>query len=222
MIEAEYQKSPCLPGKTIRNRMDCLYGLVKKGDIMDLGVVDSWRSKMDSREPIERNPHLLFRQIAEINPNVLGIDLDDVGIAALRHKGYNAQCANVETMTLDRRFDVIVAGDIIEHLENPGLFLRNAHRHLKPTGILALSTPNPFYAKQRYKIWRYGNPEVHDEHTCWFDPITLSLLLRKTGFEPFEAYWVQPERNILKTWIRFLRAYYSHSFLILARPVPAD
>ena len=68
------------------------------------------------------HPTLLFRQIAAINPDVTGIDIDSVGIEHLLNRHYNVICDNVETMSLGRTFDVIVAGEIIEHLENPGLF----------------------------------------------------------------------------------------------------
>ena len=83
---------------------------------------------------------------------------------------------------------------------------------------LIVSTPNPFYQGQVWKIWRYGKPMVHEDHTNWQDPTTLSNLLRRTGFEPTEGYWIQPPREILKTWKRLLRPYFAHGFMILARP----
>lgn len=42
----------------------------------------------------------------------------------------------------EQAFDVIVASEIIEHLENPRHFMRQCHRLLKPGGRLVLSTPN--------------------------------------------------------------------------------
>jgi predicted SAM-dependent methyltransferase len=121
-------------------------------------------------------------------------------------------------MELNQSYDVIVAGEIIEHLENPGLFLRNMRRHLKPQGKLILSTPNPFYQGQTWKIWRYGRPQNHEEHTHWQDPQTLSQLLARTGFAVVDGYWVQPDRSILKTWKRLLRPYFSHGFMVIAQP----
>ena len=43
---------------------------------------------------------------------------------------------------LGRKFDVIVTGEILEHLPNQGLFLENAERHLKKKGVQILTTPN--------------------------------------------------------------------------------
>ncbi len=39
-------------------------------------------------------------------------------------------------------FDTLIAGELIEHVENPDIFLKEARRLLKSEGILILSTPN--------------------------------------------------------------------------------
>lgn len=207
----------CLPDKIVKDRFHVIRKFVEDRKVLDLGVVDSWIAKGLSRSRIENETNLLFKQIAEINQDVLGIDQDKEGIETLREQGYNVQCADVQTMDLGRRFDTIICCEIIEHLENPGRFLVNIKKHLTEEGVLLITTPNPFYVKQRYKIWRYNLPQVHDDHTCWFDPITLGQLLRLSGFESFEACWLQPENQFFKTWPRLLRSYFSHSFLMLSR-----
>jgi hypothetical protein len=91
-------------------------------------------------------------------------------------------------------------------------------RHLKSNGVIIVSTPNPFYSGSAWKIWRYGRPAVHEDHMGWQDPTTMAQLFRRTGFEPFEGYWIQPRPAIVKTWKRLLRPYFSHTFMMLARP----
>ena len=41
----------------------------------------------------------------------------------------------------DDTFDAVVAGEVIEHIENDGLALSEAARVLRPGGVLALSVP---------------------------------------------------------------------------------
>ena len=206
-----------IPTKVVEDRFDIIRQFVEGRSVLDLGVVDSRPMKGSAADRISRSPDLLFRRICEVNRNTVGIDIDAEGIEVLRAMGYNVLCADVEIMNLEQQFDVIIAGELIEHLENPGQFLHNMRRHLSKDGVLFLSTPNPFYAKQTWQIWRHFKPRVHESHTCWFDPITLSHLLQRTGLEPFDGYWVQPKSNLLKTWRRLLRNYFSNSFMILAR-----
>jgi SAM-dependent methyltransferase len=206
-----------IPTKTVRDRFDIIRQFIDGRSVLDLGVVDSRPAKGPACQRIRRSPELLFRKIAEANPDTIGVDIDAEGVQALREMGYSAQCADVQTMNLRKQFDIIIAGELIEHLENPGQFLRNMARHLNKDGVLFLTTPNPFYARQTWKIWRYLRPQVQEGHTCWFDPLTLSRLLQRCGFEPFDGYWIQPRLELLKAWRRLLRKYFSHSFMLLAR-----
>ncbi len=205
--------------RTIRDRFPIIAQHAQPGkSVMDLGCVDSRPARHDAAARIEYKANLLHKRIAELNKDVLGVDIDPEGVKVLNSQGYNVIVANVETMDLGRRFDTIVAGEIIEHLENPGLFLRNMRKHLKDDGVIIISTPNPFYAGSAWKIWRYGRPAVHEDHMGWQDPTTLDQLLRRTGFDPFDGYWIQPSPSLLKTWKRLLRPYFSHTFIRLAKP----
>lgn len=198
--------------------MEIIAPLVKEGKVLDMGVVESRRGRRDTESQLERHhSNLLFRQICELNNECMGVDIDGEGIELLKSQGFNATTADVVTMDLEQQFDAIIAGEIIEHLPNVGQFLENMHRHLTETGTLLITTPNPFYSKQAFKIWRYNSPQVHEEHTCWFDPITLCNLCRMSGLDPYAVYWVQPKRDWLKALPARFRTYFSHSFMILAK-----
>ncbi|MGD1275965.1 MAG: class I SAM-dependent methyltransferase [Tepidisphaeraceae bacterium] len=204
-------------GGKIRDRFPIIEQYCRTGAVLDLGCVDSRIDRGSAADRIAK-PNLLFKRISEINPDVVGLDIDADGIKLLQEMGFKAVCGNAETVDLQRKFDVIVAGEIIEHLENPGLFLRNMLRHLSGDGVLIISTPNPFYSGFTWKIWRYGRPMIHEEHMGWQDPTTMDQLLRRTGFEPFERYWIQPPRPLHKVWKTLFRPYFCSSFMTLARP----
>jgi SAM-dependent methyltransferase len=207
--------------KLVHDRFDVIREHIRSGAVLDIGCVDARPQKEQSRARIERKPDLLFRRILEANPGTLGVDVDGPGVEALQKAGYRVLQADAETMNLGQQFDTIVAGELIEHLENPGRFLRNMRRHLTPQGVLIVSTPNPFSSTFRWGIWRRGQPQVHEDHTCWFDPITLGQLLRRTGFEVIDGRWVQRPGRIFKTWQRFFRRYFASTFLVVARPSAA-
>ena len=205
-----------IPTQSISDRLEVIANLVKDREVLDLGVVDARVARGDAEKRFERSGKILFFRLAEINPNIVGLDLDAEGVEVLKQRGYNAVCGDVHVVDLDRQFDTIIAGEIIEHLDNPGQFLCNMHRHLKPGGRLVVSTPNPFYAKQRGKIWRRKLPQVHEEHTCWFDPITLNHSFNRAGLKTVDSCWINPSGQFFKTWPRFLRGYFSHSFMMIA------
>lgn len=212
--------------RVVTDRMDVLADHVRGRSVLDLGCVDSRRARhAEASDRIRYNltykANLLHQRLAQSAGDLLGVDIDPDGVSVLNGMGFEAVVGDVETMDPvgGRRFDVVVAGELIEHLENPGLFLRNMRRHLVPRGCIAVSTPNPFYAGSAWKIWRTGLPAVHEEHMGWQDPITLAQLFRRTGYDPFDGCWVQPHAKLLKTWKRVLRPYFSHTFLMLARKV---
>ena len=78
-------------------------------------------------------------------------------------------------------FDVVTLMDVIEHLPDPCALVDEIYRVLRPGGALFLTTPNfgslfvTFYGANAYGI----GPE---EHVSYFQPETISRLLRQSGF----------------------------------------
>jgi 2-polyprenyl-3-methyl-5-hydroxy-6-metoxy-1,4-benzoquinol methylase len=110
----------------------------------------------------------------------IDIDFDESQIPAQERHKY--QKAAAEEFSFDKKFDVIFAGDLIEHLTNPGLFLENAKRHLSSGGRLIITTPNAFNLFNiAGKITR-PEPVVNSDHTFYFNRRTIEVLLNKCGW----------------------------------------
>jgi len=79
---------------------------------------------------------------------------------------------------LNKKFDVIIAGELIEHLENTGIFLENVKRHLKKEGVFFLTTPNP----TSFRFFFYGlfnrEPDFGG-HVKYFSYDALKLILKR-------------------------------------------
>jgi len=90
---------------------------------------------------------------------------------------------NMETYNFNREFDVIVAGDVLEHVDNQGLFLSNIKKHLREDGILILTTPN---AK-----WLTALLPPNPTHKLWHDRYTLACMLDNCGLkiQKFRYYY---------------------------------
>lgn len=122
--------------------------------------------------------HGIIRQQAK---SVLGVDYLENEIEELKKRGFNVVCANVETMELNDTFDVVVAGDIIEHLNNFGMFLERVKAHMKPDGIFLITTPNPVNFMRFMSVLQRGDAGANPEHTCWFTERVLRQLLDRYG-----------------------------------------
>lgn len=150
--------------------------------------------------------------------DVVGVDLpDSVGKGKDLFRLQEAQIAhqndrrivygNMETLNLGRCFDVAVAGDVIEHVSNQGLFLDNIHRHLGSQGRLLLTTPN---AK-----WITVLARPNPTHALWHDRFTLTHILSRHGFEVEEFYYYLGNKSYYSWWKRPLVA--RQGMLVIAR-----
>lgn len=102
--------------------------------------------------------------------------------AAAERTGVAVHTGSLESAAFeDRSFDVVAGWDVIEHVPDPGLFLREIHRILKPGGGLLLSCPNvdTWPPKVFRAKWWTLKP---DEHLWHFAPATLSAALQDAGF----------------------------------------
>ena len=185
-------------------------------DVLDCGCVGSG---LDDPGGMASTTHY---HIAAAARRCVGIDIMKDEVEKRRAAGYDVRVANAETMDLGETFDVIVAGDLIEHLSNPGLFLERARLHLRRDGLLCIVTPNPWSMNAVAKAVLKIETRINPEHTCWFDPSTLKQLLQRYGFEPLEWYWqeygVIPVAHLL---VRLRHNLASH-FIAIAQKTGGD
>jgi 2-polyprenyl-3-methyl-5-hydroxy-6-metoxy-1,4-benzoquinol methylase len=218
MPRKRYRPLVDIPISASNDRLSILLERVRGKTVLDLGC--SGTKLGISHFRYQYLHHTLAKEAGEI----LGVDIDEHAVAAMKAAGFNVQAANAETMNLGRRFQVIIAGDIIEHLPNPGLFLKNMRDHLEEDGELLITTPNPFKFKQILKILKYNQVKVHAEHTCWICPTVLKRLLEISGLKMTHLFWIRdPEWYRPSQWPALIRPYWSPSFLSVAKkgPVPS-
>ena len=132
----------------------------------------------------EESPYWLHQRLRESFPDVTGVDINVEAVKNLQSKGYKVFLSNAEELAIGKIFDTIIAGELIEHLSNPGKFLEAAKRHLKPNGRIIITTPYPFAALNFfYALFKFPNTCSNKEHTSWFCPSTLHELARRYGYK---------------------------------------
>jgi SAM-dependent methyltransferase len=130
-----------------------------------------------------------------------------VGIEGLATAAAAATERGVPTITADlsaavplesASFDVALCLDVLEHLMDPGRCLREAHRVLRPNGILAVNVPNHFSLSGRINIARgsgVDSVKFFPDHADWENPhvrffrhSSILKLVVESGFT-IEADW---------------------------------
>ncbi|MBI4919683.1 class I SAM-dependent methyltransferase [Candidatus Azambacteria bacterium] len=123
---------------------------------------------------------------------VYGIDVDfDLSkLADIGNYKQNYKKRSAENFDFRVKFDVIFAGDIIEHLSNPGLFLKSCAKNLKNGGRLIITTPNCFNLFHLAEKISKAEPTVNPDHVCYFNAKTLRRLLEKNGWRVKEIAYL--------------------------------
>jgi SAM-dependent methyltransferase len=88
-------------------------------------------------------------------------------------------------------YDVVVAGDVIEHLSRPWATLRQIRQALRPGGQLLLSVPNfgHWYPRTRVATGFFGYDRrgiLDNTHLRFFTRSTLRRMVRAAGFDIME------------------------------------
>jgi len=145
---------------------------------------------------LERGDGLLHNQLAKVTgPEMLwGLDISLEGVRILREKGFDHVIhGDVEQMGSEfqhMKFDIVLAGEIIEHVANPGLFLKGLASSMSEKTELILTTPNATSFK-RFLHAMMREEKVHEDHNYYFSYRTLKQLLEKCGLKCTEIYFYQ-------------------------------
>jgi 2-polyprenyl-3-methyl-5-hydroxy-6-metoxy-1,4-benzoquinol methylase len=121
---------------------------------------------------------------------VVGIERDPAAAEEARSVCEEVLVDDVETMELPfepASFDVVLCGDLVEHLRDPERLLSRLRPLLRPDGRLVLTTPNVANWTNRLGLlfgrWRYTDRGILDRtHLHLFTRATLVETLERAGY----------------------------------------
>lgn len=103
---------------------------------------------------------------------------------------------DAETIELpdDMRFDVVLLPDVLEHLREPGDFLKKIGRHLEKDGCMVISVPNVQHVSVVRQLWRgewrYEDEGIMDRtHLRFFTRKSVVRMIEEAGFSVEEVRW---------------------------------
>lgn len=117
--------------------------------------------------------HAKLTEVAKVSgvdrhdaPGVTGFDLDDICWSVLPYG--------------ETPVDLIVCGETLEHLANPGYFLQRVKQQW-PGVPMIVTVPNALSSIAQ-KHLAQGLENVNIDHVAWYSPRTLKTLLERVGF----------------------------------------
>lgn len=125
-----------------------------------------------------------LRQAAQRGFNVTGVEYSPFACerarATLEGRG-RVLHGEIGVLAAERdAYDVCVLCDVIEHVRDPGAFLREIFRLLRPGGVLLVVTPS--LGSWSARLLRSSWMEFKAEHLYYFAPATITRQLERAGF----------------------------------------
>ena len=164
---------------------DLIVELARGRRVLDLGCIDH-----SADTALALGGDWLHARLRGAADSLVGVDLLPNDAEVLNARGYDIRIADVESLDLDEQFDLIVAGDLIEHLSNVGRFLESVSRHMHDQAAFVVTTPNPFNIEQFSQALFRNRVMVNPEHTAWIDPHVMHELISRSPFEIVNFAWI--------------------------------
>ena len=199
--------------KLIQDRFDVIFDHVNGKTVLDCG------SGGEEIKPGELwwETHFLHKKIKEIASVCIGIDNDSAAVEQLNNMGFDIRFGDIETIDMGQLFDIVMAGEFIEHLSNPGLFLETVKRHLAPGGKLILSTPNAWALGNLVRSLYGRKIVINKGHIAWYDQVMIEQLLARHGFKIEEFYWQQRVFRRATHLVKWF-PHWALNFIVIASP----
>ncbi|NWF61048.1 MAG: class I SAM-dependent methyltransferase [Fischerella sp.] len=169
-----------LDGIKLVDRSIYICKLCKDKKVLHLGATDA----PETQDAII-NGKFLHTILTNVCKEVVGMDISLEMINFLKEtKGIsNIHYGNIEVYEdyPKQEFDFIVAGEIIEHLSNPGRALDCLSKIAKPTTKLIITVPNAYSLKGFLRAVA-RHELIHPDHTLHHSLHTLKTLVERHGF----------------------------------------
>lgn len=172
-----------MPRTTAVDRIEYLTALAAGRSVIHVGFAGETRGTIDD---LRDNPVWLHGRLAKVTSRLVGLDLDAEGVERARAAGFEAHRADAANagdlgaLALEPA-ELVIAGEVIEHVERPGEFLDALHMLIVPGGRLAVTTPNaasllnPVAAAARFEL-------INPDHISFYSWYTLGNLMERHGW----------------------------------------
>lgn len=151
--------------------------------VIDVGFADHIELVNDKRNRGE----WLHDRVAQVAALVVGVDTNQAAVESVSELGVSNVFAVdlaepiTEPAIAERDFDLIILGEVLEHIGNPVGFLRSVVASLgRPNQQILITVPNAWSAVALINVFR-GAEVVNTDHRFWFTPFTVAKVAIDAG-----------------------------------------
>lgn len=170
----------------------------------------------------------ISKKLKENGCQVIGIEIDSSAGRIAKRYCKNVIIADVESLKKIsyKNFDVLLFGDVLEHLKDPSNVLKRFRKYLKKNGYVVLSVPNIAFWFIRLKLlfgkFEYGDYGILDRtHLKFFTLKSLKKLLDDGGYKIVKIDVTPRSMSPLINWLiygftKLWKSLLAYQFLIVA------
>ena len=171
-------------------RTDVISRLVKGRRVLHVGCCDHVQL-IDKKRADGTWLHDIICRQAEF---CIGVDINQQAVDHVHSLGIpNVYCADLtKGIPFDPKeanVDLVVLGDIVEHLDSPVEFLRCLRENLGSAHQLLVTVPNAFCI-ENFENACCGFERINSDHRFWFTPYTLCKVLVNAGYRVCDVRFV--------------------------------
>jgi len=168
-----------------KKRIEYLERISKNKKVLHLGCVD--HLPMVDVKILDNI--WLHSLLCNSSSRCLGIDINNEGIEYIKKLGYN-DCITYDITSkvlskeiLSERWDYLIMGEILEHVDNPVAFLQSIRENYKNNiENIIITVPNGIRLINFKNVLK-GKEVINSDHRYWFTPYTLAKIATNAGYQ---------------------------------------
>ncbi len=193
------------PESSIHYRMEYLERMVTGKRVIHLGFADHMEVIQDKM----KKGIWLHGRLQKVTERCTGIDINPAAVTYLSEE-CNIEdifCLDITRDSLpqeitEARYDYLILGELIEHIDNPVLFLEKVKQVFGGlAGKIVITAPNAFRWNNVKSTFRHVEL-INSDHRYWYTPYTLSKILSCAGFDHMEFVMAETFRPLKPSRIK--------------------
>ena len=169
---------------------------IKNKYVLDIGVVEHDITHINRKG-------WLHKFVKDNSKYCVGVDNLCESVEILNKKGYKVYCMDATSDAyLGEKFDIVLLGNVIAHVNNPVNLIKFAKRHLKDGGEIIIDTPNPYFYRHIKRNKREKTLITNFEIVNQITPALCNEIARRAGVIFDKHIYFLSKKSIIRRFLQ--------------------